>query len=86
MAHPSTEVNRLRDQFTQLSDNFMGLSVLLQRYSDFGSDYFTEYLGTDELPTTDITPSEFHTAIQVLAGMAQSLTKEQRLVIAKMRR
>lgn len=89
MAHVSTEVNDIRDKFTQLSNDFMSLSVLLQRYQDFISDntnYFSDYLGTDEAPTTDITPTEFLTAVGVLATMAASLTQQQRLAIAKMRR
>lgn len=86
MAHPSTEVNDMRDRFTQLSNDFMALAATLQRYQDFGADYYTAYLGTDESPTTDITPTEFHTAVTVLATMAASLTSRQRLAIAKMRR
>mgnify|MGYP000850451514 CR=1 FL=1 len=87
MAHVSTEVNDIRDKFTQLSNDFMSLSVVLQRYQDFGQDYYTAYLQDGEgNPTTDITAAEFHGAVQVLAGMAASLTQQQRLTIAKMRR
>lgn len=86
MAHISTEANTLRDHFTRLSDDFMMLAVLLQRYQDFGDEAFAAYLGTDEEPTTDITPTEFATAVGVLATMAAGLTQSQRLAIAKMRR
>jgi hypothetical protein len=86
MAHPSSEVNTIRDHFTRLSDDFMTLAVLLQRYQDFGANYYAAYLGTDEEPTTDITPTEFVNAVGVLATMAASLTSQQRLAIAKMRR
>lgn len=87
MAHASTETNEIRDKFTQLSNDFMSLSVVLQRYQDFGADYYTDYLEDGEgNPTTDITATEFHTAVQVLATMAASLTQQQWLAIAKMRR
>lgn len=87
MAHASTEVNDLRDKFTQLSNDFTQLSMALQRYQDFGADYYSAYLTDGEgNPTTDITAEEFHTAVTVLATMAASLTQQQRLAIAKMRR
>ena len=87
MAHPSTECNDIRDKFTTLSDNFLALATDLQRYQDLGEDYYTDYSTDGEgTPTTDITAAEFHTAVQVLAGMAASLTQQQWLAIAKMRR
>lgn len=86
MAQPSTEVNKVRDIFTDLSDDFMLLAVTLQRINDFGINYYTAYLGTDESPTTDITPSQFVAAVQVMTALATNLTSQQRLAIANMRR
>ncbi len=87
MAHASTETNEIRDKFTQLSNDFMALKMVFERYADFGPDYYTQYLTDGEgNPTTDITATEFHGAVTVLATMAASLTQQQRLAIAKMRR
>jgi len=87
MAFPSNEVNLLRDQFTELSEDFTRLALALQRYNDFGVEFYNSYLvDADGNPTTDITAADFHTACQVLGALAASLTQEQRLAIAKMRR
>ena len=87
MASPSNEVTLLREQFTQLSEDFTRLSIALQRYSDFGAEFYDDYLTNEQGdPTTDITAEEFHQAVQVLGGLVAGLTKEQRLAIAKMRR
>jgi len=87
MAQASTEINTLRDNFTQLSNDFTQLAVALQRYSDFGVEFYNAYLVDGEgNPTTDITAEEFHLAVQTLAALSAGLTKDGRLAIAKMRR
>lgn len=87
MAQASTEINILRDNFTKLSDDFTQLGFALQRYSDFGEDFYDAYLTDGEgNPTTDITAEEFHQAVQTLGALAASLNRDQRVAIAKMRR
>jgi hypothetical protein len=87
MAFPDNEVNKLRERFTRLSEEFMLLNFELQRYGDFGRAFYDAYLtDADGNPTTDISAADFHTACATLAAMAQGLTQGQRLAIAKMRR
>lgn len=84
MAQPTTELNKVREIFTDLSDDFMLLAVTLQRIGDFGVSYYTSCLADDG--STDITPADFTAAVQVMTALASGLTQQQRLAIAKMRR
>lgn len=85
MAQPSTETQILRRAVTKLSDVYREIGPLLQGYADFGTDFYDDHLGTDEAPTTDITPTEFHAAMATLATVVGGLTQAQRQAITKLR-
>lgn len=86
MAQPSTEINRIRQAVTRLSDTFAEIAPVLQRYNDYGAAFFDEHLETElGQPTTDVTKADFHSAMTTLTGIIGGLSQADRQAIIKLR-
>lgn len=87
MAHPSNEINRLRQMVTNLSDAQAAVGSQLRFIDQLGNGAFVAAYLQDEQgqPTTDITLAEFAAGIAALTEVLGGISAEQAAAIVKLR-